>query len=346
MKFRELLSRSMRMKKKMEASLYSRSLRLRFIKAVCIKAAVEEIVRRSWAHLRAKMEGGSATLLQRMIKGYLERKEHRVLIKESREIRFRVAAYSATVGIQRRMRGANVRTRLSVLKEAVDYIKAYFKMKWLSHMYQKSRGAAIQIQRGVRSFLIRRKALRDRMSGFIAKEGLILDNVRNLETSNLLQGVGSQVMDSGMGNLDPSKSHIHNILPCLRTYSPYANQRIYLFSIILDLDILQDVSSIYNPPWTSQFLHSFLESSTNDAYPQILSLGGQHSLMLNCKGKLYAWGWNDNLQCAKPNNIKISPYQGKHSLVEYGDVDQETTRCKQVYIIIWIYSIYTSHINI
>lgn len=45
-----------------------------------------------------------------------------------------------------------------------------------------------------------------------------------------------------------------------------------------------------------------------------LTIGSTHSLAVNTKGKVYAWGWNDNGQCGKPiNNTEIMVRQSSKS---------------------------------
>jgi alpha-tubulin suppressor-like RCC1 family protein len=34
-----------------------------------------------------------------------------------------------------------------------------------------------------------------------------------------------------------------------------------------------------------------------------VSAGLTHTMIINSKGKVFSWGWNDNGQCAKPSQI-------------------------------------------
>lgn len=40
------------------------------------------------------------------------------------------------------------------------------------------------------------------------------------------------------------------------------------------------------------------ENTINDTPIMSVSAGQTHSLIVNSKGKVFTWGWNDNGQCA------------------------------------------------
>lgn len=48
--------------------------------------------------------------------------------------------------VQKEIRRYIVRTRIETLRNAVDHIKAFMKMKWLSKAFQNMREAALRIQ--------------------------------------------------------------------------------------------------------------------------------------------------------------------------------------------------------
>jgi len=74
---------------------------------------------------------------------------------------------------------------MALLTEAANYIKACFKRKWLSQLFQKMRKAAICIQRHVRAFLIKRRIIRTRMISYLQKQNLIMENIKLAENRAL-----------------------------------------------------------------------------------------------------------------------------------------------------------------
>lgn len=56
---------------------------------------------------------------------------------------------------------------------------------------------------------------------------------------------------------------------------------------------------MHGTPWAGQWMQLFRDSMESDTPIMALSVGTSHTLACNGKGKTYAWGWNDNGQCAK-----------------------------------------------
>ena len=62
------------------------------------------------------------------------------------------------------------------------------------------------------------------------------------------------------------------------------------------------------------------ENTINDTPIMSVSAGQTHSLIINSKGKVYTWGWNDNGQCAQ------------HSSISEVVLNQNTSKNAQVHI--------------
>ena len=65
-----------------------------------------------------------------------------------------------------------------------------------------------------------------------------------------------------------------------------------------------------------------------------MQTGSTHTVAINQKGKVYAWGWNDNGQCAKNinehNEVDVKQ-SAKSALVFLADADiGAETRIKQI----------------
>ena len=85
----------------------------------------------------------------------------------------------------------------------------------------------------------------------------------------------------------------------LKALTPYSIKKIHFFSRVIDLSIRVDLSDIYTHPWSSQWIKCMSESTHSDCPIMTITAGQTHSMVVNSKGKVFAWGWNDNGQCAK-----------------------------------------------
>ena len=90
----------------------------------------------------------------------------------------------------------------------------------------------------------------------------------------------------------------------LKTLTPYSIKKIHFFTRVIDLNILVDLSDIYTQPWSSQWLKSTAENTINETPIMNVSCGTTHSLIVNSKSKVFAWGWNDNGQCAQSRSVE------------------------------------------
>lgn len=75
------------------------------------------------------------------------------------------------------------------------------------------------------------------------------------------------------------------------------------FTRVLDLYALTDLSDVYPQSWSNSWNKIYGDCANEDFPILYLANGSTHSLAVNQKGKLYAWGWNDNGQCARDESI-------------------------------------------
>ncbi len=65
-----------------------------------------------------------------------------------------------------------------------------------------------------------------------------------------------------------------------------------------------DTSDVYEETWASSFLKVFNHCIKNKAAVQLIELSSSHTAILNSKGKVYTFGWNNNAQCGVSINCK------------------------------------------
>ena len=89
------------------------------------------------------------------------------------------------------------------------------------------------------------------------------------------------------------------------THNPYETGKINLFGKILDFDMMIETDECYETLWASIFDSIYSKCLKSNAPIQLLALGGQHTLCVNNKGKIFTFGWNNYGQCGVPINSTI-----------------------------------------
>lgn len=109
-------------------------------------------------------------------------------------------------------------------------------MKWHREFFTSLRTNVITIQRSVRRFLARRDIIKQRLVTYLSQELNILRNVKQIENYQLFGK--NNLQDSGMSEL-------------VKPHTPYSMKKIQLFTKVLDLHVITDMSEIYSLPWSS-----------------------------------------------------------------------------------------------
>ncbi|CAI2359384.1 unnamed protein product [Moneuplotes crassus] len=238
---------------------------------------VADLFEESWLQIREEAELKTAVTVQRIFKGFLEKRKHDKAVKLGLKAKYDCASTKALRIIQKNFRGVLVRNRLRTLHHAAAFIQGHMRMRWLSTLFQKMRFEIRKIQRCTRKFLIRKKKMKERLMEFFPQEIASLENVRNVENYAMF----------GEPEEDEDKNNF------FKNHTPYNLKKVNLFSQIVDVQLLCDTSDVYETPWSLHWLQLSQEMLTNDTPIQRISLGSTHTLAVNSKSKLYSWGWNE-----------------------------------------------------
>ena len=85
----------------------------------------------------------------------------------------------------------------------------------------------------------------------------------------------------------------------------YSSSKIRLFAKILSIETFFDISEIYESDWSEEFHKIYKLNMENNTPIQTINLGDSYTILLNSKGKIFSWGWNNYNQCGnKQENIK------------------------------------------
>lgn len=168
----------------------------------------------------------------------------------------------------------------------------------------------ITLQKAYRRYQSRRDQIKVRLTNYLAHELQVIENVKAVEYSQLHGHNASRVQAQQMG--------------LLKTLTPYSMKKIHFFTRVIDMNILVDLNEIYTHPWSAQWLKVTAENTCNDSPIMSVSAGTSHSLIVNSKGKVFAWGWNDNGQCAQPSHavdeVILNQSSTKHAQINLDQI--------------------------
>lgn len=70
--------------------------------------------------------------------------------------------------------------------------------------------------------------------------------------------------------------------------------KIYLFSTLVDYQVLSDISEVYQPSsWSKTFVDCHNKNYKKLSYLSYIQVGEAHTTVGNSQLQLFTWGWND-----------------------------------------------------
>ncbi|KAL4471689.1 hypothetical protein ABPG74_008582 [Tetrahymena malaccensis] len=278
--------------------------RLREVRSKRIKNTyiIKEVLNRAWQKIYVRSVTTIVEKTKKFVRCYYLKQ---MFSKQLYEIRTKKAA----VIFLKLLRGNFVRKRIKRFNLAAQKIQAKVKQIWLTELYQKLRKAIIIIQRNARIFIIRKRERNLRNAEFLGPLEQNLKRIRISEELLLFNGQ-SKVIDQNTSlqneifRLDKS---LENVLE--KSHEHFFQQRMYLFSYVIDFEILSDTSEIYDPLWSSLYQASFKDNYDKQSYIQHISIGDTHSLTCSLSSKIHTWGWNDFGQLGVPIVDEDDPNQ-------------------------------------
>ncbi len=129
-------------------------------------------------------------------------------------------------------------------------------MKWYKEIYDKLRKDTTTIQRGVRRFLARRDIIKQRLATYLGQEISILSNIRQIEYQQLYGTTSTATTNPNSSEQSFSANASSS------SHTPNSLKKISLFSRVIDLHILTDISDIYSLPWSLQLSRVSKEGNT------------------------------------------------------------------------------------
>lgn len=133
--------------------------------------------------------------------------------------------------VQKRLRGILVRRRIDYINRTAAMIQSHFRMRWFRNVFTMIKKNAMILQRAIRRYMARRVIIKERMKDYLMQEFQVLDNVKEMEHFQLFGDESNPAM--------------------LKNHTPYSLKKIFLFSRIIDMHVITDISDMHSTPWSS-----------------------------------------------------------------------------------------------
>lgn len=188
----------------------------------------------------------------------------------------------AAIKIQKVARGYIVCQRIKRMSRAARHIQGFFRSIWLHQLFRRVRRAATVIQRFIRRY----------QQKYGKNSKLFLEYIKKID-----DGI-EMVKLSEECNLFNPKNLVEQTLQ--KSHEATYSKKMYLFSYLVDIEVLTDFTDIYDALWSDYYITAFKEAYEKMNYINYLAIGEAHTLAICTSGKIYAWGWNDSGQLGVP----------------------------------------------
>ena len=174
-----------------------------------VKEIIESIIHSGAMKILEGIHGHAARKIQPHIRGYLVKCRYSKEVAQIRKTKADFIYNKKIRVIQRNLRGFFVRSTIARFNRAASFIQGHLRMRWLSTLFQTLRVGTLRIQKAVRSWLIMRKIIRERMDQFMEAEGHLFENFKEMEHQNFF---GSLSSPSPTKSMKPSINQILFVL--------------------------------------------------------------------------------------------------------------------------------------
>ena len=198
---------------------------------------------------------------------------------------------NAAIKIQTNFRSYYQFIHLHYLKFSTDLIRGYWKMLRLSEQIQKMRPLVIIIQRKVKNYLNQKHSYIEAMKIYLEQK---YNKFLNKEITKIKQYFQSK----------------HTAYDCKKNSEKKSidDSKITFFSKIVDIDLYNSTIHTYGDEFWIEKFYKF-EAITKKIYSSLffnIQLAECHTSILNGKGKIFSFGWNENGQCNLDNSVKTN----------------------------------------
>ena len=245
-----------------------------------IKGCVYKIITKAYDKILYQKKCQAMTKLNSFFRMIIFKNHNPTLIKKIKTIIIKRLITKSTIKIQAFYKGQKVFMHYHIMRFCIDYIRSYWKMKKMYNYIINLRKSTIRIQKYIKMFINKKKA-------FEAGTKMYIEQNYGKSFSEEINHI-KHYLSKSIASFTQSGS---------RSKIGYDN-KIKLMSKILDIDLYNTTKIIYNGEyWIDKY--STLEDYCNKSNTSIISIqtSETHTVLLNSRGKVFSFGWNDNGQC-------------------------------------------------
>ena len=254
-----------------------------------IKKYVYSIIKKSFDKIVYKKKFDFSILLNSFCRKWLFRIHNKSLIKLINQKKYLRILTKSAIKIQTFYRAYLAFMRYHYQKFSTDLIRGYWKMIKAVNKIEKMRTSAIKIQKVVKKYLT---------------EKAYFENI----TNQYLEQHYNKYYNDEIKKIRQYFKHKNSSYLNISQNENLFVKKILFFSKIIDIDLYNSTIHYLNDEYFIE-KYSKIEIITKKMYSSNIiniQLGECHTLILNSKGKVFAFGWNENKQCDVENGINKS----------------------------------------
>lgn len=274
----------------------------------------KEIFDSAWAQILKGLQEGAVRDVQRTVRGLLMRKQKQNIVTEFSSKIAESKEYNAAANIQRMVRGFLVRRKIMLLQKAARKIQGFLKTRWLRAYFKQVQSAAHVVGKFLRKMYIRKMKNKQNMADFYFMYSDYTDKIVRLENdilfaddNGLQENYKSSVFSDVKSESAPRILNYKSFIPPSKDIE--LNRNAKLMSVLIDLNVNIDTSSIYKNSWALEFSSFLKQTHEKGARMLHLEIGDSFSLGITDDKEIYTWGSNDFNQCARDassDNFSVS----------------------------------------
>lgn len=293
-----------------------------FIRLKWAKQHVDWIYEIAWQTVVDKQKEKANLVIQRTLRGYLERRTCIGEIEQLESIKDMLKIRRFVVKIQKWGRGYMVRVRMNRLDRCSAYVGGFLRMRWLRKWFLLQRKSCIMIQRWIRKTMYTKVIIATNMSKFLGDYKQFYTFQKNVDQCAMWLGQEKyeaalhrlQKYDGGKFS-DQKRGKARNF-PEVKSFIPagkldtqdmgtgmnedyFCFNDVNLFSVVIDFDGVADTTDIYGRNWVLHYLGFVNNLYGNNNRLMQMDIGQTYSLAIGNDYQVYTWGLNDYTQLAR-----------------------------------------------
>ena len=268
-----------------------------------LKDFVYKIVNAAFDKIILKQKMANSIKINAVCRRFLFHLNHPKLISQIKKNIYLKKLIKSVFIIQRYYRTYKAFKEFHYKKFAVDIIRGYWKMKKSVKHIEDLYNSVLPIQRKIKKYLQQKKVFIGLMKNYLEQKYnnyLISENKKIMHYFHIIQREHLQ-KEGFLQKSNNNYKNIINISKETKSNNKSFIQKIHFFTEINDIDVYNTSVIVYNNEFWCDKFYKLLKIDKklfgdNSTFLNI-KIGETYSCLLNSKGKIYSFGWNENGQC-------------------------------------------------